>query len=153
MSVLNAVLGAILRPALHAISRSRLPVKRGAQTIPALEGRVEVFRDQWGIPHIYADHLRDALRAQGYVHAQDRLWQMEVNRRVGRGRLAELFGDVALDTDRLIRTFGFHRLGQADLDNLPEDERAEVDAYAEGVNAFMKGLDFQLLWLLVRLKQ
>ena len=138
MSVLNTVLGALMRPALHAISRSRLPAKRGVQTIPALEGRVEVFRDQWGIPHIYADHPHDAFRAQGYIHAQDRLWQMEVNRRVGRGRLAELFGDVALDTDRLIRTFGFHRLGQADLDNLTEDTRAEVDAYAEGVNAFIE---------------
>jgi penicillin amidase len=138
MSVLNAVLGAIMRPALRAISRSRLPAKRGVQSIPALEGRVEVFRDQWGIPHIYADHLRDAFRAQGYVHAQDRLWQMEVNRRVGRGRLAKLFGEVALDTDRLIRTFGFHRLGQADLDNLPADARAEVEAYAEGVNAFIE---------------
>ena len=138
MSALNAVLGAILRPALRAISHSRLPAKQGVQTIPALEGHVEVFRDQWGIPHIYADHPRDAFRAQGYVDAQDRLWQMEVNRRVGRGRLAELFGDVALDTDRLIRTFGFHRLGQSDLDNLPEDARAEVDAYAEGVNAFIE---------------
>ena len=138
MSAFNTVLGALMRPALHAISRSRLPAKRGVQIIPTLEGRVEVFRDQWGIPHIYADHPRDAFRAQGYVHAQDRLWQMEINRRVGRGCLAELFGDVALDTDRLIRTFGFHRLGQADLDNLPEDARAEVDAYAEGVNAFIE---------------
>nr|MBC8263306.1 penicillin acylase family protein [Anaerolineales bacterium] len=138
MSAFNTVLGALMRPALHAISRSRLPAKRGVQIIPTLEGRVEVFRDQWGIPHIYADHPRDVFRAQGYVHAQDRLWQMEVNRRVGRGRLAELFGDVALDTDRLIRTFGFHRLGQADLDNLPDDARAEVEAYAEGVNAFIE---------------
>ena len=138
MSAFNTVLGALMRPALHAISRSRLPAKRGVQIIPTLEGRVEVFRDRWGIPHIYADHPRDAFRAQGYVHAQDRLWQMEINRRVGRGCLAELFGDVALDTDRLIRTFGFHRLGQADLDNLPEDARAEVDAYAEGVNAFIE---------------
>jgi len=138
MPVLNAILGAILRPALYAISRSRLPAKRGVHVIPTLEGRVEVFRDQWGIPHIYADHLRDAFRAQGYVHAQDRLWQMEINRRVGRGRLAELFGEVALDTDRLIRTFGFHRLAQTDLDNLPDDARAEVEAYAEGVNAFIE---------------
>lgn len=138
MSIFNNILGSIMRPVIRTISRSRLPVRRGTQTIPTLEGRVEVFRDRWGIPHIYADNIRDALRAQGYVHAQDRLWQMELNRRTGRGSLAELFGEIALDTDRVICTFGFNRLGQADLVALPEDVRLEIEAYAEGVNAFIE---------------
>jgi len=138
MSALNAVLGTVLRPVLRTISRSRLPQVQGTQQIAGFEGQAEVFRDRWGIPHIYASNLKDLLRAQGYVHAQDRLWQMEVNRRVGRGTLAELFGETALDTDRLIRTLGFNRLGAADLACLDPEILAEVEAYAQGVNAFIE---------------
>ena len=76
--------------------------------------------------------------AQGFVHAQDRLWQMELNRRTATGRLSELFGSVALDTDRTTRTFGFHRLGQADWANASQDVREIITAYAEGVNAFLE---------------
>lgn len=137
MSVLNAILGSVLRPTLRAISRSRLPDVQGTQNIPDLEDHLEVFRDPWGIPHIYAQSRRDALRAQGYAHAQDRLWQMEIHRRIGLGRMAELFGEIALDTDRLIRTLGFNRLAQTDLDNLDQETRAEIEAYAQGVNAFL----------------
>src|SRR4051794_40316417 len=74
-----------------------------------LKKPVEVLRDRWGVPHLYADSMDDALFAQGYVHAQDRLWQMELNRRVGHGRLSELFGKQALDTDRILRILGFSR--------------------------------------------
>jgi penicillin G amidase len=82
-----------------------------------------VLRDRWGVPHIYASNVLDLAFAQGFVHAQDRLWQMELNRRTGRGLLSELFGELALDTDRAIRTFGFNRLAKMDLAIFPPEAR------------------------------
>ena len=114
-----------------------LPITQGRMAVPGLEGQVTVTRDRWGVPHIYAENLSDLFFAQGYVHAQDRLWQMELNRRIGSGRLAEIFGEVALDTDRFIRTVGFRRAAEADLEVLDEETRSALEAYAAGVNAFL----------------
>lgn len=83
--------------------RRPLPRVSGRLKLPGLAEPVQVLRDRWGVPHIYAASARDLFMAQGYVHAQDRLWQMELQRRTGHGRLAELFGEIALDTDRLDR--------------------------------------------------
>ncbi len=144
MSILHAVLGGALRPVIRAMSQARRPQFEGKQVVEGLEAPVEVFRDSWSVPHIYASSPQDAFFAQGYVQAQDRLWQMEMNRRTGRGLLAQLFGEIALDTDRLIRTLGFNRLGQVDLDNLPDDLRHELDAYTAGVNACMEHIGNRL---------
>ncbi|HET92217.1 MAG TPA: penicillin acylase family protein [Chloroflexi bacterium] len=138
MSAVQALLGSIMRAGLTWLSRRRLPQTDGSLSIPGLHAPVEIIRDRWGVPHIYAHHLPDLFFAQGFVHAQDRLWQMEVNRRTAAGRLSELFGPVALDTDRFTRTFGFHRLAQADLDEADETVRSVLEAYAAGVNAFLE---------------
>jgi len=136
MSAIHAILGPVLRAGLTWLSRRRLPQTDGTLSLPGLEAPVEIIRDRWGVPHIYADNLHDLFFAQGFVHAQDRLWQMEVNRRTATGRLSELFGEVALDTDRLTRTFGFRRLAEADLDGAGQ-LRDVLEAYAAGVNGFL----------------
>ena len=78
------------------------------------------------MPHLYAANTHDVFFGQGFVHAQDRLWQMELNRRTATGRLSELFGPLALDTDRAARTFGFQRLGKADWANADADVRGAL---------------------------
>jgi len=98
---------------------------------------VEVYRDAWGVPHIYASSLEDLYFAQGYVHAQDRLWQMEFQRRVGHGRLSEVLGEATLDTDRFLRTIGTGRAAQRDVEALSPDSRKYLEAYARGVTAYI----------------
>lgn len=80
-----------------AALRRPLPRTNGRAKLPGLRAAVEVRRDRWGIPHIYADNNEDLFCALGYVHAQDRLWQMELHRRIGHGRLAEIVGPIAID--------------------------------------------------------
>jgi penicillin amidase len=139
MSIVYDILGSILQIGLTWLSRRRLPPVDGTLTVPGLSAPVEVIRDRWGVPHIYAANVHDLIFAQGYVHAQDRLWQMEVNRRLATGRLSEMFGKIALETDRAVRTFGFHRLAQADWEAADDEVRAVLTAYAAGVNAFLEG--------------
>ena len=130
-------LGSFVRTILTWISRRRLPLVDGEISLPGLDSNVEIYRDQWGIPHIYAQSLPNALFAQGFVHAQDRLFQMELNRRTAQGTLSEVFGDIALDTDRTARTFGFNRLGRADWEKASDALKEGISAYVSGVNAFL----------------
>jgi penicillin G amidase len=108
-----------------------------------LQHKVEIIRDDTGLPHIYASDLGDLFFAQGYVHAQDRLWQMELNRHVGHGQLSELFGDTGfgdsttLKVDKFLRTIGLDRAARADLASLDAPTRATLQHYADGVNAFI----------------
>ena len=99
--------------------------------------RIEILRDRDGVPHIRARSEWDALFGLGYVHAQDRLWQMEFQRRLGNGRLAEILGDAGLSTDRLFRTVGLHRTAAATWANFSPQERQPVEAYVAGVNAYL----------------
>jgi penicillin amidase len=137
MSMLDTILGSILNLGLTWLSRRRLPQIEGTLSLPGLQGHVEVIRDRWGVPHIYADSSHDLFFAQGFVHAQDRLFQMEIHRRLALGRLSELFGELSLDTDRAVRTFGFHRIGKVDCENISPELRIILQAYADGVNAFL----------------
>ncbi len=144
MSIIHSILGPIARAGLTVLSRRRLPQTHGILSLPGLSDTVEVIRDRWGIPHIYAKNVHDLFFSQGFVHAQDRLWQMELNRRIAQGRLSELFGELALDTDRTSRTFGFHRLGKVDWEEAESDLRQVILAYTEGVNAFIESDDTKL---------
>ncbi len=114
------------------------PQLEGELDLPELDATVEILRDRHGIPHVYAQNEADLWRAQGFTHAQDRLWQMELNRRVAHGRLAELFGEAALDVDRFSRIVGFHRAAQAELDALDEATIAIMRHYCQGVNAYIR---------------
>ena len=138
------LLGPFARLGVTWLSRSRLPQIDGDLTLPGLKGRVEVIRDRWGIPHIFADNSHDLFFVQGFVHAQDRLWQMELNRRTAQGRLSEIFGELALDTDRATRTLGFNRLGSGDWEKATDETRETIHAYCAGVNAFMSLADGKL---------
>ena len=118
--------------------RGSLPQIDGERAAYGLSAPVEVVRDRHGVPHILAGSEEDALFALGYVHAQDRLWQMEMNRRIGAGRLAEVLGAPALGTDRLLRVLGLHRRAKAALAHLAPDARRRIDAYVNGVNSWIE---------------
>lgn len=142
-----AGLGALTR---H-LWRRPLPKTAGSETVPGLVQPVEVIRDRWGVPHLYAQNRRDLFFAQGYVHAQDRLWQMEFSRRLGHGRLSEIVGEAGLEADRLVRTVGFTHAARRDLPLLDDESGDALQAYTDGVNAFLRShagrlpLEFTLL--------
>jgi penicillin amidase len=117
--------------------RQSLPVVDGTVTIAGLTGPVDIIRDADAIPHIFATTKQDALFGLGYVHAQDRLWQMEFQRRIGFGRLSEVFGAATVPQDRFLRTVGFGRAARSAWAHLPEDARQQIEAYVNGVNAFI----------------
>ena len=114
-----------------------LPKTDGTVTLAGLDGPVELVRDARGVPRIRAESQKDAYFALGYVHAQDRLWQMEFMRRAGAGRLSEVLGAKALRSDRFVLTLGFYRLAEANFSYLSPEVRAAFDAYAAGVNAWL----------------
>jgi penicillin amidase len=105
--------------------------------VPGLDGEVTVVRDDYGIPQLYGDSMDDLMRAQGYVHAQERFYEMDIRRHLTAGRLSELFGKTALETDELIRTMGWRRVAERELALVGPDTRAALEAYADGVNAYI----------------
>jgi penicillin amidase len=114
-----------------------LPQLDGSISLPGLQKEVTVERDNWGVPHIRASSLEDAVEAQGYVIAQDRLWQLDLMRRASRGQLSEIVGPLALKSDKQFRTFGFSRAAERDYAAMDKDSRALMEAYARGVNRFI----------------
>ncbi len=114
-----------------------LPQRSGEIRLPTLDAPVVVARDSAGIAHITATTPHDLFLAQGYVHAQERLWQMEIWRRIAAGRLSEVLGEAALDTDRFIRTLDWRGAAERDLQLLSEPTRQALEAYAEGVNGYL----------------
>ena len=122
---------------LWSITAQGLPLVSGTLQVDGLHGSVSVVRDQAGIAQIYADDSHDLFMAQGYVHAQDRLWQMEVWRHISSGRMAELFGETLVDTDVFIRTLGWRLAAERDYEAAPADVKAAMQAYADGVTAFI----------------
>jgi penicillin G amidase len=117
--------------------RQSLATVEGEVKLTGLQAAAEIIRDHHAVPHIYAGNKHDAHFALGYVHAQDRLWQMEMNRRIAAGRLAEILGESALDTDKFLRTLGIRRTAEATLKNLDKETMEALNAYAAGVNAFI----------------
>lgn len=115
---------------------SRPPVD-GELTVQGARAPITITRDANGVPDIGAQDPLDAYFGLGFVHAQDRLWQMQMNKRVAAGRLAEALGEKALDTDRFLRTLGVRRNAEAILANSPAEVRAALQAYADGANAAM----------------
>jgi penicillin amidase len=121
---------------VFTIQRS-FPQLDGTVTVPGLEGDVTVQRDELGIPVITADSAGDLFYAQGYVHAQDRFWEMDFRRHVTSGRLSELFGESQLATDRFLRTLGWRVIAEEEVAALDETSLAYYEAYADGVNAYL----------------
>src|SRR5918993_163391 len=119
--------------------RRPFPEYDGTIALPRLRADVEVVRDEHGIPQIWADTAEDLFRAQGYVHAQDRFWEMDFRRHVTAGRLSELFGPDQVDTDEFVRTLGWRRVAEQELKLLDPQTVAWLQAYADGVNAWLAG--------------
>ena len=117
-----------------------LPVTEGTLNLPGVGAELQIERDDNGIPTIRAASVRDAMVGLGIAHAQDRLWQMETHRRIGAGRLAEAFGEGALETDRFLRVLGVRRTAAAQWEQLPASSRDLLQAYADGVNAVITTL-------------
>lgn len=113
------------------------PHYSGHAELPGLAADVRVYRDEYGVPHIFAASLDDAARALGYIHADERLFQMEMNRRAGAGRLSEVLGSSMLDVDEFTRTMGFYRLAASSFKILSPAAQKLLRAYADGVNAWL----------------
>ena len=114
-----------------------LPEWDGDLAVAGLDGPVEILRDANGVAHIQASSKRDAIFAQGFVHAQDRFWQMALTRQTVQGRLAEWVGGIVLTSDRFYRHLGGDRLAERLWEQFPEQERPLLEAYAAGVNAWL----------------
>lgn len=147
--ILGSALGLGVLGAWWMVQR-QLP-DNAVPVIHGLANRVQVAFDGRGVATIKAGSYQDAFRVQGYLTARERLFQMELQRRTADGLLAEIFGPAALPLDRTHRVYGFHQAADAAVPQLPEDEREALDAFSDGVNAFIQshpdrwGLEFQLL--------
>jgi penicillin amidase len=128
----------ILASVVVGFVRHPWPQVKGTIRVSGLSAPVEVIRDRWGVPHIYAQNEHDLFFAQGYVHAQDRLWQMEIGRRMASGTLSEIIGQATLSTDRQYRWLGLRRVAEQSWTELDDDSRAILESYAEGVNAYIE---------------
>ena len=121
--------------------RQALPTVTGTVKLPGLKDQVEIYRDRWGIPHAKASNLADSFFVQGFATAQDRLWQMEYDRRRGAGRWAEVVGEIAVEQDLLMRRFRLVDSAKEDYQYTKGETRQMFDAYAQGVNAFIQTTD------------
>ena len=121
--------------------RASLPIRDGERQIEGLDLPVTVTSDRFGVPMIIASTRRDAALALGYVTAQDRLFQMDLLRRRTSGRLSEIVGKIAIETDKRQRVIGFNRVTEAIVANLSNEQREILVAYADGVNAFIRQAD------------
>ena len=120
------------------VVRQSFPETSGQLEIEGLTSSVSVHRDAQGVPTIYADNASDLFRAQGFVSAQDRFFEMDLRRHVTAGRLSELVGSAGLDKDKVIRTMGWRRIAEQELPKLAPETRQYLQAYADGVNAYIK---------------
>jgi penicillin amidase len=137
-ALLLAVLGAAVFSLVIWWQRV-LPDSEGRLAVTGLKGEVSIERDEAGIPTVRGPDRDAVLFGLGFVHAQDRLWQLETHRRIGAGRLAEAFGPGALDNDKFLRALGVRRAATAQWDRLGGDARVAVLAYTAGINAFIGG--------------
>jgi len=137
---------AIFSGALAVWLSTTLPRLAGEMTVGGLTAPVEVLRDENGVPHIFAGNEADAAFALGFVHAQDRMWQMEGTRRLGAGRLSEVVGDAALEADRLMRMLNIYRLAEAQYETLSAPVQKTLDAY----NSVMEPVNNVILPTLIK---
>lgn len=122
----------------NTVARESFPKIDGEIKVAGLNGKVDVYRDSMGIPHIYADNMHDLFFAQGYVHAQDRFWQMDSWRHIGSGELSKMFGSGQVETDAFLRTLGWRQTAEAEWAGLDAETQSMLEAYSAGVNAYLK---------------
>jgi len=122
----------------NTVAKGSFPKIDGEIQVTGLNNTVDIYRDAMGIPHIYATTAHDLFFAQGYVHAQDRFWQMDSWRHIGSGELSKMFGSAQVETDAFLRTLGWRKTAEAEWENLDPESRAILQAYTDGVNAYLK---------------
>lgn len=132
------VIAVVLVFLAYRLTTRSFPQVTGTIELPGIKNDVKVYRDQFGVPHIFAENVYDAYYAVGFIHAQDRLWQMDLIRRAGLGRLAEVLGEEALPIDRMFRTLRLSHLAKETLVGLDDEVRLSLDAYSDGISAFIK---------------
>jgi penicillin amidase len=139
LSLVVVVVLALVAVGILAIStvRRSFPQTAGELRVEGLTSSVSVVRDERGVPTIYADNAADLFRAQGFVSAQDRFFEMDLRRHVTAGRLSELVGEGGVASDRVIRTMGWRRVAEKELPTLAPETRQYLQAYADGVNAYI----------------
>jgi penicillin G amidase len=123
---------------LYTLLTKSLPETKGTVRLKGLNSEVKVFRNEYSIPQIVANNEHDLMFAYGYSVAQDRLWQMDLQRRIGEGKLSEIFGEETLEIDALFRTIGFDRIAEDLEKNLSKESRDILQAYADGINAYVQ---------------
>ncbi len=121
----------------HSAQRAAMPTLDGQIKVAGLSAPVTVIRDRQGVPHIHAASMEDLFLAQGYVTAQDRLWQMDITRRYAAGELSGALGSRAIETDKAQRVLGLRLIAQQELTRMPEQDRRYFEAYARGINAYI----------------
>ncbi|MFM1917066.1 MAG: hypothetical protein RJB01_581 [Actinomycetota bacterium] len=138
-----------------SLIRAPFPQVAGSLEVSGINSEVRVLRDERGVPSIYADSLEDLFFTQGYVHAQDRFWEMDVRRHITAGELSEMFGASQVSTDAFIRTMGWKRIAEEELGLLNERSHRILDAYAAGVNEYLahhSGKDLSLEYSVLQLQ-
>ena len=147
----QAVYRTAVGPVIEYMGRDRVANRNRSLRLSAIERPITIDFDRWGIPHIRATTRHDLFFGQGFVHAQDRLWQMEVNRLVAKGEMASILGEPALPLDRMSRTLGFRRRSRSTWDRLPAQMRLDFEAYAAGINGYLATIESEKLPLEFRL--
>jgi len=150
--VLIALIALVAAIYLPRAAKSSFPLLDGTLQTPGLLAEVQIYRDDLGVAHIFGSTEHDLFFAQGFVHAQDRFWQMDFQRHASSGRLSELLGSATLDTDVFLRAMGWQRIAEEELTNLDAQALSAIEAYAAGVNAYISGksnleLSFEYLFL------
>ncbi len=130
---------ALLAASVYAVVavRTSFPQTSGTLEVRGLSGEVTVVRDAYGVPQVYADTAEDLFFAQGFVQAQDRFFEMDVRRHITAGRLSEMFGDTTLETDKVVRTLGWRRVAEREVEQLSPEALRYLEAYSAGVNAYI----------------
>ncbi|MFA5833877.1 MAG: penicillin acylase family protein [Bacteroidota bacterium] len=123
--------------ALRYLVTKSFPQYSGEIAVQGLKNSVKIYRDEYGVPHIFAENEYDLFFAQGYVHAQDRLWQMDLTRRAGEGRLSEILGTQTIKFDKMLKTVGFERIAEQLEQQLNPKSKEILRAYSDGINEFI----------------
>ncbi|SVD81807.1 uncharacterized protein METZ01_LOCUS434661, partial [marine metagenome] len=121
-------------------TKSRIPLTNGNKTL-LKEGSAQIYRDKWGVPHIYGSDSESLFFAYGYAMAQDRLWQMDYFKRRALGRLSEILGPTEIEQDTVSKTVGLETIAENEINNLPEETLIKLDAFSDGINSLMKQSD------------
>ena len=149
MSSIKDTLSSLLVLANCQVMRQPQPKRKGIIHVQGLKGKVEILRDRWEVPHLYAESLEDLFFAQGYLHAQERLFQMDFQRRLVAGQLSEILGEVSVPLDRWMRTLTMYRTVEKEAPKLKGMAKLMLESYAAGVNGFIADgklpMEFNLL--------